>query len=145
MVGTLVNAAAVAAGTAVGRLGGSRLPERVRVSLTSGLGLFTLALGAQGALRTFERGRLADVVVVVVGLLVGGASILTILVYQGGLTLGASAIHDAFTPDVLRALDAAGGLLILGIGLRLLDVKDVRVGNFLPALILVPLGAWLVR
>lgn len=70
-----------------------------------------------------------------------GASIVTIVVYQGGLTLGAGAVRDLFTPDVLRALDAVGGILIVGIGLRLLELKDVRVGNLLPALVLVPAGA----
>ena len=36
--------------------------------------------------------------------------------------------------DALAALTSAGGVLIIGISLKLLDVKDVKVGNFLPAL-----------
>ena len=41
-------------------------------------------------------------------------------------------------------MTSAGGILIVGIALKLLDVKDVRVGNFLPALLFAPLlvGAW---
>jgi uncharacterized membrane protein YqgA involved in biofilm formation len=35
-------------------------------------------------------------------------------------------------------MTSAGGVLIIGIGLKLLDVQDVKVGNFLPALILAP-------
>jgi uncharacterized membrane protein YqgA involved in biofilm formation len=40
-------------------------------------------------------------------------------------------------PGVLD-MTAVGGLLILGIGLKLLEVKSIRVGNFLPALGLAP-------
>lgn len=228
--GTLLNAAAVLLGTGIGRAGGARLPERVRVAVMHAIGLFTLVIGVSSALRTFERGRLADAIVLLVGLVLGaalgsaldiegrierfgewlrkrigsdesrfaqgfltasivfcvgpltilgslrdgisgdygllaiksvldgfaaltlaavygigvGASILTVLMYQGALTLGASAVREVFTPDVLRALDAAGGLLIVGIGLRLLDIKDVKVGNLLPAIVLAPVGAHLV-
>lgn len=35
-------------------------------------------------------------------------------------------------------LTSAGGILIIGISLKLLDVKDVKVGNFLPALVFAP-------
>ncbi|MGI9095211.1 MAG: DUF554 family protein [Thermoleophilaceae bacterium] len=35
-------------------------------------------------------------------------------------------------------MTSAGGILIIGISLKLLDVKDVKVGNFLPALVLAP-------
>lgn len=67
-----------------------------------------------------------------------GASALSVLVYQGALTLSAGAIRDTFTPEVLASVDAVGGLLIIGIGLRLLNIRDVKIGNYLPALVLVP-------
>ncbi|MBI4261839.1 MAG: DUF554 domain-containing protein [Actinobacteria bacterium] len=67
-----------------------------------------------------------------------GFSILTILVYQGALSLGASAVAGAFTPEVVAALTAAGGIMILAIGLRLLDLRMVRVANMLPALVIAP-------
>jgi uncharacterized membrane protein YqgA involved in biofilm formation len=35
-------------------------------------------------------------------------------------------------------LTSAGGVLIIGISLKLLAVKDVRVGNYLPALVIAP-------
>jgi len=69
-----------------------------------------------------------------------GFSAVTILVYQGGLSLGASAVRDAFTPLTISALTAVGGVLILGIGLRLLELKSVRVANLLPALVLAPVA-----
>src|SRR2546430_4887024 len=60
-----------------------------------------------------------------------GFSVVTILVYQGGIALGASALRDVFTPATVAALTAAGGVLILGIGLRLLDLVQVRVAKLL--------------
>jgi uncharacterized membrane protein YqgA involved in biofilm formation len=38
----------------------------------------------------------------------------------------------------LAVLTSAGGITIVGIALKLLDIKDVKVGNFLPALIIAP-------
>ena len=67
-----------------------------------------------------------------------GFSVITILLYQGSLSLAASAVAGAFTPEITAALTAAGGILILGISLRLLDLKQVRVANLLPALVLAP-------
>jgi uncharacterized membrane protein YqgA involved in biofilm formation len=65
---------------------------------------------------------------------------LSVLVYQGALTLGAGLFDSILTEgsDALAALTSAGGVLIIGISLRLLDVKDVKVGNFLPALLFAP-------
>jgi uncharacterized membrane protein YqgA involved in biofilm formation len=40
--------------------------------------------------------------------------------------------------EPLQALTSAGGVLIIGISLKLLDIKDVRVGNYLPALLFAP-------
>lgn len=72
-----------------------------------------------------------------------------VLIYQGALTLaarllGGLMVDPASDPGVLE-LTAVGGTLVLGIGLKLLDVAAVRVGNFLPALVLAPLLSVLVR
>jgi len=67
-----------------------------------------------------------------------GFSVLTILLYQGSLSLAASAVAGAFTPEITAALTAAGGILILGIAFRLLELKQIRVANLLPALVLAP-------
>ena len=40
---------------------------------------------------------------------------------------------------VISALTATGGVLLLGVGLRLLQIRQVAVGNMLPALIVAPL------
>ena len=67
-----------------------------------------------------------------------GFSALTVLIYQGGLTLAASAVADVFTENMIAAMSAVGGVLILGIALRLLDLREVRVANLLPALAIAP-------
>ncbi len=62
-----------------------------------------------------------------------------ILVYQGGLALGASLFVGLLTDLQLREMSAVGGLLIIGVGLKLLAIRDVKVANFLPAIIVSPL------
>ena len=69
------------------------------------------------------------------------ASLVTIAVYQGLLTLGAALIAPLATPEVLAQLGAVGSLLVMGIGLRLLEVVEVEVVNLLPALLVAPLLA----
>jgi uncharacterized membrane protein YqgA involved in biofilm formation len=63
-------------------------------------------------------------------------SLITIAVLQGGITAAAVVIEPLFTVEVLAQLGAIGSLLILGIGLRLLDVARIRLVNLLPALVL---------
>jgi len=67
-----------------------------------------------------------------------GLSIVTILVVQGGITLGAGVFDDLLVGEALAVLTSAGGITIIGIALKLLDLKDVKVGNFLPALVIAP-------
>ena len=62
----------------------------------------------------------------------------SVLVIQGAITLGAGLFEDILVGEPLTALTSAGGVLIIGISLKLLDLKDVKVGNFLPALVLAP-------
>ena len=71
-------------------------------------------------------------------------SALSVLVLQGALSLGAGVFEPLLRGESLAARTSAGGVLIIGISLRLLDVKDVKVGNFLPALAIAPLLVALV-
>ena len=67
-------------------------------------------------------------------------SVIVILVYQGGLTLLASYAQVFFTPEMMNELTAVGGVILLGIAISsLLEIKSIRVGNFLPALVIAPL------
>jgi len=63
-----------------------------------------------------------------------------ILVYQGGLSLLAAQAQALITPPMMSEMTAAGGVLLLGIAVSsLLEIKPIRVGNFLPALLIAPL------
>ena len=66
-------------------------------------------------------------------------SVVTILVYQGGLTALAGLAERALTEPMIAEMTAAGGVMIIGISLILLDLKRVRVANFTPALFIAPL------
>ena len=66
-------------------------------------------------------------------------SIVTILVYQGGLTLTSGWIAPVLGEHGLNELSAVGGVLVVMIGFNLLSIKEFKTANFLPALILVPL------
>lgn len=229
LTGTLLNVATVLAGTVIGLLVGSRMPARLQSSLTTGLGLFTLLIGASMGLQIFTdpaagagdelavlgavllgvaigellrlhdglewigawfqrrlaRGdrpsRIAEAFVTaslvfcvgpltilgslqngltgetqllaVKSLLDGVASIafaaalgpgvalaaVTVLVVQGGIAAGASLLAAALDAATILAVTAAGGVILLGVAVRLLDLKPVRVASFLPALVLAPL------
>ncbi len=75
-------------------------------------------------------------------------SALTVLVYQGLLSLVAAGIasgvpgHD--NPYIVE-MTAAGGLIILGVGLKLLNIKDMRLANYLPALAVAPVIVWVLE
>jgi uncharacterized protein len=67
-------------------------------------------------------------------------STFVILFYQGGLTLLAAQAEALFSPAMRLEMTAVGGVLLLGIALSsLLEIKPIRVGNFLPALVVAPL------
>jgi uncharacterized membrane protein YqgA involved in biofilm formation len=67
-------------------------------------------------------------------------SAVIILLYQGGLSLLAAQAQSLLTPPMINEMTAAGGLLIVGIGIgALLELKPIRVANYLPALVIAPL------
>jgi uncharacterized membrane protein YqgA involved in biofilm formation len=67
-----------------------------------------------------------------------GFSVISLVVIQGSLT-ALGAVLGSFVPDAhLAALTATGGLVLLGVAFRLLDLKQVKVADFLPALLVAP-------
>lgn len=64
---------------------------------------------------------------------------LTVLVVQGGIAGAAFLLRDVMDEATILAVTAAGGVILLGVALRLLDLKPVRVASFLPALLLAPI------
>jgi uncharacterized membrane protein YqgA involved in biofilm formation len=226
MTGTLINAATVLVGGAVGTFLRSRFPDRVRQTVMWGVGLISLVIGLQMSLSTknilvvlgsllaggivgelvrlheglnklgdalqvefstgkdgtFSKGFVTASLLFCVGpmtilgsiqdglsgdytllatksILDGFASLafaasmgwgvvfaaLTILIYQGGLTLGAGLVKTLLTEPMVVEMTATGGTLILAIGLNLLDLTTVRVANFLPALLIAPLVVGLLH
>jgi uncharacterized membrane protein YqgA involved in biofilm formation len=72
-------------------------------------------------------------------------SSLTVLIFQGGLTILGTKLSFLLRPEILNELIATGGLIIVGIGIFLLGIKKIKVGNFLPALVVVVILALLFK
>ncbi len=67
-------------------------------------------------------------------------SALSILVLQGAITALGAVVGDTLLSErMIAELEATGGVMILGIGLRLLDIRRVPVGSMLPGLVVAPL------
>jgi uncharacterized membrane protein YqgA involved in biofilm formation len=235
-LGTLVNAAAVLAGSCLGVVVGHRLSERTRDVVTDALGLVTLLIAATSATAVADPafraavGAAAPTLVVLGSLVVGGvagsilgierrledlggwlrerllrrtrgstdrerfvegfvtsslvfcvgpltilgalneglgqgsdqlllkatldgfasiafaaslgwgvaASVLSVLVIQGAMTAVGLLLGDVLTDAEVAALAATGGLMLVGVALRLLRIRAVPVGDLLPALVLAP-------
>lgn len=242
-LGTVVNVGTVLLGSGLGLLLGHRLPERTRSTVTDGLGLVTLLIGALSAVEvqsgdlSAEVGASAPVLIVLGAVLIGGilgslvdverrlegvggwlrtrlgrggagtdvgrerflegfvsasllfcvgpltilgalsdglgrgadqlilkavldgfasiafaaslgvgvmAASLTVAVVQGLITLVGYFVGDVLPAAHLASITATGGLLLVGVGLRLLRIRQVPVGNLLPALVVAPLLVALV-
>ena len=72
-------------------------------------------------------------------------SIITIIVVQGGLTVLASQMSLFFSPNVITETTAAGGIIIIGLGIVILEIRKLKITNFLPALIIVPIIVKLIE
>lgn len=228
LTGTLLNVTTVLVGATIGLLIGARMSGRMQASLTTGLALFTLAIGTSMAISVFtdpvaqpgddlailgalllgivigeilrlhdglewigawfqrrlstgehpsriaegfvtasivfcvgpltilgslQNGLTGDVQLLAVKSMLDGVaaiafaaalgagvylSALTVLIVQGGIAAGATAFRGAMDEATILAITAAGGLILIGVALRLLDLKPVRIASFLPAIILAP-------
>jgi uncharacterized protein len=222
MTGTLVSVATVIAGTAIGLLLKSRMPEKLVKTVFQALGLFTLVIGFIMALKV--NSLLIVVFSLVLGAIVGelidlevyadragarlkksikvggdkfseglltaflmfcmgsmtilgafdegmkndstllitkavmdgfssialasalgigvGFSVIPLLIYQGGLTIFASYLGAFFSEPMIMELTATGGILLIGLGINILEIKKIKVFNLLPALVFVVFFAW---
>jgi uncharacterized membrane protein YqgA involved in biofilm formation len=111
-------------------------PLTILGAIQDGLGISIRLLAIKSALDGFASLGFASVYGI--GVL---ASLITIAVYQGGITLAAVLVEPLMTPEVLAELGAVGSLLILGIGFRLLEIARIRIVNLLPAAVVGPLVA----
>ncbi|HEY6072726.1 MAG TPA: DUF554 domain-containing protein [Anaerolineales bacterium] len=72
-------------------------------------------------------------------------SSLVVLVYQGGISLLAAQLSAILSDPMVAEMTATGGVILFGLALSsLLEIKGIRVGNFLPALAIAPLLVWIL-
>ncbi len=71
-------------------------------------------------------------------------SALSVGIVQGAFTIVGALVGSVLSAALIDAITATGGVLLIGVGLRLLKIKSVPVGDMLPALIVAPLLAALV-
>ena len=230
MTGTIINIITIIIGSTLGLLFSARLPDRLKSTVTAGLGLFTLAIGISIFLDSEE------VLIVLGGLLIGAVlgewwkieegleslgawleakfggkkggdesdrfirgfmtaslvfcigplsilgsiqdgltgnyellavksvldgfaslafastlgigvmfSVFVVLIYQGGISLLAAQLDTFITEPMMTEMTAVGGVILIGLAISsLLEIKKIRVGSFLPALVVAPLIVWLV-
>ena len=232
MTGTLLNVATVIIGGTLGLIFGARVPERLKATVVTGMGLFVMAIGIQMFLKTenslivlgalligallgewwriedglqalgqilekqfsknkrdgedtsskFVRGFLTASLLFCVGPLAilgsiqdgltgnynllavksaldGFASLafastlgpgvlfsaVMLLAYQGGISLLAAQLNAIATSSMMNELTATGGVILIGLSISsLLEIKKIRTGNFLPALVIAPLIVWIL-
>ena len=65
-------------------------------------------------------------------------SSVSVLLYQGAITLAAGYIKPFLIPEVIAQMSSVGGLLIVGLGINMLGTHKIKVGNMLPA-VFIPL------
>ncbi len=70
-------------------------------------------------------------------------SAVPLLIYQGGITLLAAWLGDFFPQVMIIELSAVGGILLMGLGLQILEIKKLHIINMLPALFMILLLLWL--
>ena len=69
------------------------------------------------------------------------ASIIPVAIYQGAWTVAGFFLGSVLESYQIEAMTICGGLMLVGIGLRLLNIKKIAVGNLLPALVVAPILA----
>ena len=141
MTGAIVNALAIVAGGAVGLLFRRGIPERVSKTVMIGLGLCVLYIGISGAFAC------RSILIVIVSMTLGAGVMLAgaaVFVVEGALTLLAGAIAPLLSEATVADLTCAGSLLVAAIGLNQTGATKIKVADYLPALLFVPLIRWLV-
>jgi len=71
-------------------------------------------------------------------------SVIPLFIFQGGLTLFAHFFGDFFPQLMITELTAVGGILLMGLGIDILEIKKIKVMNMLPSLIMIIILIWLV-
>ena len=225
LIGTVVNVAAVLAGSTVGLIVGTRLPQKITKSVFNAMGLFTLFLGFYMALKgqqflvmvfsliigtitgellslesrmerfsnnlkkalkmgnpKFTEGLITSFLLFCMGSMtilgaidegVGNGSnllytksmmdgfssialaaafglgvtfsVIPLFLFQAGITLLAWWLGDFFPVAIINDLTAVGGILLIGLGINILELKHIRIMNMLPALLFAILFSWIAN
>jgi uncharacterized membrane protein YqgA involved in biofilm formation len=69
-------------------------------------------------------------------------SAIPLLIFQGGITLLAMYAGSFFTPEIIQGLTSVGGILLIGLGVNILEIKKLRIMNMLPSLVIVAILLW---
>jgi hypothetical protein len=72
-------------------------------------------------------------------------SVVPLAVYQGGLTILAFSAGQSIPDQVVLEISAAGGILLIGLGIELLGIRQIKAANMLPALVFAGIGAAVLR
>ena len=70
-------------------------------------------------------------------------STIPLLIYQGGITLFSAWLGDFFPQIMITELTAVGGILLMGLGIQILEIKKLRIINMLPSLVMIIIFLWL--
>lgn len=108
-------------------------PLAILGSISDGLG--------QGANQLFVKSVLDGFAAIAFASALGSGVMLSavaVAIYQGALTLVGHALGSVLPPAEIDALTVTGGIVLLGLAVRLLDLKHVRVADLLPALVIAP-------
>ncbi|MPM34516.1 putative membrane protein YdfK [bioreactor metagenome] len=72
-------------------------------------------------------------------------SAVMVLFYQGAITLLAGQVQNIATASMMNELTATGGVILVALAISsLLEIKKIRTGSFLPALLVAPLIVWVI-
>ncbi|HRZ96816.1 MAG TPA: DUF554 domain-containing protein [Paludibacter sp.] len=70
-------------------------------------------------------------------------SAIPLLIFQGAITLIAMGASTFFTPVLIQGLTSVGGILLIGLGINILEIKKLRIINMLPSLVVVVFLLWI--
>jgi hypothetical protein len=71
-------------------------------------------------------------------------SIIPLIIYQGAITLFASLFQNILSTPVINEITAVGGLILIGLGINILEIKNLKVINMLPAIIIAGILAYFI-
>lgn len=70
-------------------------------------------------------------------------SAIPLFIFQGALTLLAMGASQFFTLEIIHGLTNIGGILLIGLGINILEIKRIRVMNMVPSLLIVVIFLWM--